>query len=458
MNDLIYRTKRAKYNAVLQEVEQMRKLGRPVLVGTTSVEVSETISRMFQRAKLPHSVLNARQHGQEAEVVAKAGQKGSVTIATNMAGRGTDIKLGPGVRELGGLHILGTERHESRRIDRQLRGRAGRQGDPGSSQFYISLEDDLMRLFGGDKMTKWMDKLGAGDQVLESSMLNKSVTNAQKKVEENNFETRKRLLDYDDVMNSQRTVIYDLRSHALHGERLKGEVFEYLHELIEGLVDTYFPDDLDLIRNECRTRLLVDPKFEDDPDRASREDIRQSILDAANEFYDRKEESLGAEFMGNLERWAVLTTIDTKWRDHLREMDDLKNGIYLRSYGQKDPLVEYKRESYEMFQLFIADLHNDILSTTFRTFPQAQPTGAARNRAERREMATRSQPTRGLQYSHAAAAGIAAGAEQAAGAQQGGSGSPDQKPQPMVRDRPKIGRNDPCYCGSGKKFKHCHGR
>ncbi|MBC8144839.1 MAG: preprotein translocase subunit SecA, partial [bacterium] len=249
-NDLIYRTKREKYNAAIQEIQKLRELGRPVLVGTTTVEVSETISRMLTRLKVPHNVLNAKQHAREADVVANAGQKGAVTIATNMAGRGTDIKLGPGVKEIGGLHILGTERHESRRIDRQLRGRAGRQGDPGSSQFFISLEDDLMRLFGGERITRWMEKLGAADEVLEHPMLNKSVERAQKKVEENNFAIRKRLLEYDNVMNQQREVIYDRRRHALMGERLKSEILDYADDFVDGLLEVYFPDNIPSIQNE----------------------------------------------------------------------------------------------------------------------------------------------------------------------------------------------------------------
>ncbi len=468
MNDLIFRTKRSKYNAVADEVERLQKFGRPVLVGTTSVEVSETISRMLRLRKIQHSVLNARQHHREADIVAMAGQKGAVTIATNMAGRGTDIKLGPGVRDNGGLHILGTERHESRRIDRQLRGRAGRQGDPGSSQFYISLEDDLMRLFGGEKMTSWMEKLGASDEVLESGMLNKAVTNAQKKVEENNFSIRKRLLEYDDVMNNQRTVIYDRRAHALHGERLRGEVFEFIEELVDEQLELYFPEEIDHVRVEMRNRLLIDPEISTETaEEMGRDEIHDRIMNAAREFYGKKEEQLGSEFMGNLERWAVLRVIDMKWRDHLREMDELKNGIHLRAYGQLDPLVEYKKEAYTLFQALIAEINNEVVSLSFRTFPQMQPPRAdARVRQDRPARQTLpaqggAQPS-GLRYSHATAAGIAGAASEAvaAGGQaaQGQTNRGEEKQQPMVRQRPKIGRNDPCYCGSGKKFKHCHGR
>ncbi len=479
MNDLIYRTKKDKYNAVLAEIEKMRGAGRPVLVGTTSVEVSETISRMLQRAKIPHSVLNAKQHEREAEIVAAAGQKGAVTIATNMAGRGTDIKLGPGVRDLGGLHILGTERHEARRIDRQLRGRAGRQGDPGSSQFFISLEDDLMRLFGGERITRLMEKFGAADEVLEHPMLNKSVERAQKKVEENNFSIRKRLLEYDNVMNQQREVIYDRRRHALHGERLKSEIMDYVGELVDGLLDAYYPEQISSFRNEVRTKLLVDVEMDDaEMERLGRDEVRERIMEAATEFYRRKEEQLGLEFMQGLERYAVLNVIDDRWREHLREMDELKEGIYLRAYGQRDPLVEYKKEAFELFQQMIAEINQEVISVVFRTFPdprfaqqppqpRQRPVGQGQPR-ERRATVTSS---RQLRFTHANAAGLGLGSNPDAAVEAmldpaaadggqveaGRSDEPEEKQRPIVRDQ-KIGRNDPCYCGSGKKYKQCHGR
>lgn len=483
MNDLIYRTKRAKYNAVLQEIEKMRGIGRPVLVGTTNVEVSETISRMLQRSKIPHSVLNAKQHEREAEIVAGAGQKGAVTIATNMAGRGTDIKLGPGVKDLGGLHILGTERHEARRIDRQLRGRAGRQGDPGSSQFFISLEDDLMRLFGGERITTWMEKLGAAEDVLEHKMLNNSVERAQKKVEENNFAIRKRLLEYDNVMNQQREVIYDRRRHALHGERLKSEIMEYVEDFVDNLVDVYFPDNLPVLLNEIRTKLVIAIDIESDPtvlDQLGKEGVKEKILEFAHDFYTRKEEQLGSEFMGALERHFVLNVIDEKWREHLRAMDELKEGIYLRAYGQRDPLVEYKREAFELFSQMIGDINNEVMSNVYRYFPEvrgrqpeaAQPRQQTRLPRERGGGGSVSSSRR-LRFTHASAAGMGLGAnpnaavdsmegtvpgESEGAAQAGASPENGEGGHTVVREGPKIGRNDPCYCGSGKKFKHCHGR
>ena len=463
MNDLIFRTTRGKYNAVIEEVRKRREKGQPVLVGTTSVEVSETLSRMLTRAKVQHSVLNAKKHDKEADVVARAGQKGAVTIATNMAGRGTDIKLAPGVKELGGLHILGTERHESRRIDRQLRGRAGRQGDPGSSQFFISLEDKLMRLFGGERVTKWMDRFGASDEVLEAPMLNKAVERAQKKVEENNFSIRKRLLDYDDVMNQQREVIYDRRRHALMGERLKGEVIDYVSSYTEELLDKYFPEEMPKLIDELRTKLLIDIDVRDpgDAEAMGREKIHEIVLEKANEFYDRKEEHLGEEFMANLERYAVLHVIDDKWRVHLREMDDLKQAIGLRAYGQRDPLVEYKKEAYEMFVDLVGEINTEIASFSFRYFPQVANNSPEPTRAQRRQrglyasrrdrMMAQGRRDQKLNYSHpdstnmgvggnsegmdpAVARATGAGAVRGTGVASGGGGT-------VRRKTPKIGRN-----------------
>ena len=471
MNDLIFRTKRGKYNAVLEEVERRRQKGQPVLVGTTSVEVSETLSRMLQRAKIPHSVLNAKQHEKEADVVTKAGQKGAVTIATNMAGRGTDIKLGPGVKEIGGLHILGTERHESRRIDRQLRGRAGRQGDPGSSQFFISLEDNLMRLFGGERVTKWMDRLGASDEVLEAPMLNKAVERAQKKVEENNFSIRKRLLEYDDVMNQQREVVYDRRRHALMGERMKAEITEYTDDFIEQTLDKYFPEEMAKVLDEIRTKLLIDIKVHDpeEAEELGREAIQEMIREKAREFYRKKEEHLGSDFMANLERFAVIHVIDDKWRENLREMDDLKQAIGLRAYGQRDPIVEYKKEAYEMFVDLIAEMNAEVASFVYRYFPQA-PTSDP-NRAQRRRrglyptkrdrMAESEGRERRLSYRHSDATnmGMNEGVDPNVAAATGrGAAQQAQGGTTVVREEPKVGRNDPCWCGSGKKYKHCHGR
>lgn len=478
MNDLIYRTKRAKYNAVIAEVERLRGIGRPVLVGTTSVEVSETLSRMLQRARVPHSVLNAKQHDREAEIVAGAGQKSAVTIATNMAGRGTDIKLGPGVKDLGGLAIVGTERHESRRIDRQLRGRSGRQGDPGSSRFFISMEDDLMRLFGGDTLTRYMDRLKVGpDEVLEHSLLTKSVERAQRKVEENNFSIRKRLLDYDDVMNQQREVVYDRRRHALHGERLRSEVMEYAEEFVAATVQACFPEAIPSLVTDVQTKLVT--PIELSTERAVElgpELLVQRIMEAVDDVYKRKESRFGPDFMGNLERYAVLTIIDDKWRIHLRDMDDLKQGIFLRSYAQRDPLVEYKREAFELFTQMLGEINADVASFVLRYAPDPAAVRQAEERAHQAQIAqnrrsgsgssrseglperTSSTSSRRLRFTHATSTGLGLGSNpDAAIASAEGVNEEDRVAQ-VVRDQRKVGRNDPCWCGSGKKYKHCHGR
>ncbi|KAF0214756.1 MAG: preprotein translocase subunit, partial [Ignavibacteria bacterium] len=373
-DDAIYKTKREKYNAIIEKIKELKEQRRPVLVGTTSVEVSETISRMLKRQGVQHNVLNAKQHQREAEVVAFAGQPGAVTIATNMAGRGTDIKLGAGVKDTGGLYILGTERHEARRIDRQLRGRSGRQGDPGTTKFYISLEDDLMRLFGSDRITNVMSKVGMEEgEAIEHSLITKSVERAQKKVEENNFAIRKRLLEYDNVMNQQREVIYSRRKQALEGERLKAEVLEYLDEYIEGVVEKHYENaEMDQLRETILQHLLVDFKFEPAVwESLGQNGVKEKLVEAATDFYSRKEEMLGSELMSRLEQYAVLSVIDNKWREHLREMDDLKEGIGLRAYGQKDPLLEYKGEAYNLFVNLLGDLRNEVVSFCFKFWPQA---------------------------------------------------------------------------------------
>nr|HPN37594.1 preprotein translocase subunit SecA [Melioribacteraceae bacterium] len=335
MEDAIYRTKREKYNAILEKIKELRENNQPVLVGTTSVEVSETISRILKSKGIPHNVLNAKQHQREAEVVAYAGQPGAVTIATNMAGRGTDIKLGPGVVEKGGLYILGTERHESRRIDRQLRGRSGRQGDPGKSKFFISLEDDLMRLFGSDRIANIMNKMGIEDgEVIEHSLITKSVERAQRKVEENNFAIRKRLLEFDNVMNQQREVIYTRRRQALEGERLKSEIFDYLNDFVTSIVENYFDDaDIQGMRQEFLQHLLIDIQIDSNTfESLGKSGLIERVIEAAKEFYRRKENQLGSDLMARIERFAVLSVIDEKWKDHLREMDDLKQSVQNASY------------------------------------------------------------------------------------------------------------------------------
>jgi preprotein translocase subunit SecA len=446
-DDAVYRTKREKYNAVIEKIEELKQEGRPVLVGTTSVEVSETISRMLKRKGVQHNVLNAKQHQREAEIVAHAGEVGAVTIATNMAGRGTDIKLGAGVRERGGLFILGTERHESRRIDRQLRGRAGRQGDPGTSKFYLSLEDDLMRLFGSDRASSVMQRMGLKEgEVIQHPLITRSVERAQKKVEENNFAIRKRLLEYDNTMNQQREVIYSRRQKALEGDRLKSEVFDFLEEYLNDLVDRYYDEVLIAnLKEDLKLNLLVDvPLQPEEFESLGKEGLVEKIFNAAKEFYKKKEEMLGTELMGRLERYAVLSVIDHKWKEHLREMDDLKEGIGLRAYGQKDPLVEYKGEAFKLFVTLLEQIRNEVVSFCFKFFPAAPEEVQRRRQQPSGRVTETKQNTTNI--------GLSAPTPKAAVIDQRPG-----KPQPISVGE-KVGRNDPCPCGSGKKYKNCHGR
>ncbi len=457
-HDMIYKTVREKYNAVIDEIEHMRSISRPVLVGTTSVDVSETISRMLKRKNVPHNVLNAKQHQREAEIVSHAGLPAMITIATNMAGRGTDIKLGPGVREAGGLHIIGTERHEARRIDRQLRGRSGRQGDPGSSQFFLSLEDDLMRLFGSDRIARIMERMGLKDgEVIQHPMITRSVERAQKKVEENNFGIRKRLLEYDNVMNQQREVIYTRRRKALLDERIRDDVLDLLDEFVQKLVERYYDDgEIEAFQNQIRTQLLVDVRFE--PERwqtLGPDGVRTETVNAAREFYKRKEEKLGSELTSTIEKMVALQVIDERWKDHLREMDDLKEGIHLRAYGQKDPLIEYKTEGFRMFMELLEFINSEIITSVYKLFPataQAPPARAPQRppRQDQLRVTHESSLGMGFQSNREPVAGAAQDSDQARAAKAG-------KPQP-IHVGEKIGRNDPCPCGSGKKYKQCHGR
>ncbi len=444
LDDAVYRTKREKYNAIIDELDRLRKEGRPVLVGTTSVEVSETISRMLKRKGLQHNVLNAKQHQREAEIVAHAGEVSAITIATNMAGRGTDIKLGSGVKDKGGLFILGTERHDSRRIDRQLRGRSGRQGDAGTSKFFISLEDDLMRLFGSDRISSIMQRIGIKEgEVIQHPMITKSVERAQKKVEENNFAIRKRLLEYDDTMNQQREVIYSRRQKALHGDRLKSEIYDLAEEFIGTVVDKHFEEvNVEAIKEEILHNLLVELKLDGSEfESLGRDGLVQKITDAAKDFYKRKEEMLSSELMARLERYAVLSVLDNKWKEHLREMDDLKEGIGLRAYGQKDPLVEYKAEAFKLFVQLLDEIRNESVSFAFKFFPQAPSEVQERRGSKVQRVVETKQDTANIGFTPS----------QAQAGQQG------VKVQP-IRVEEKIGRNDPCPCGSGKKYKQCHGR
>lgn len=446
-DDAVYKTKREKYNAVIEQIEELRKEGRPVLVGTTSVDVSETISRMLKRKGLPHNVLNAKQHQREAEIIQHAGEIGAVTIATNMAGRGTDIKLGAGVVDRGGLFILGTERHESRRIDRQLRGRSGRQGDPGTTKFFLSLEDDLMRLFGSERIASVMQRMGIKEgEVIQHPLITKSVERAQKKVEENNFSIRKRLLEYDDTMNLQREVIYTRRRHALEGDRLKGEIFDYLVEFANEVVNANFEDVNDhAIKEEIFRATLVEVPIETTEfETLGQEGLSGKIMNESRAFYKKKEEMLGVELMARLERYAMLSVIDQKWKEHLREMDDLKEGIGLRAYGQKDPLVEYKIEAFKLFETLLKEIRNEVVSFCFKFFPQAP---------EEVQTKKRRQPIGRIRQikQSTASMGISAVSNESH------EDETAEKPQPIHADA-KVGRNDPCPCGSGKKYKNCHGK
>jgi preprotein translocase subunit SecA len=487
-NDEVYRTRREKYNAIINEIIECYNSGRPVLVGTISVEVSETLSRMLKRSGVPHNVLNAKFHQMEAEIVAGAGQPKAVTIATNMAGRGTDIKLGPGVvkhrncallnprqgeevcpliKELKcrekvpcGLHIMGTERHESRRIDRQLRGRSGRQGDPGSSKFYLSLEDDLMRLFGSDRLAGIMQRLGVQEgEVITHGMVTKAIERAQKRVEIQNFAIRKHTLEYDDVMNSQREVIYGRRLAALERESIKEEVVELIDSVLETLITKYCPEkeypenwDLAGFKEELRIIYLLNLEFQaEDIPSLTTEKLFEQVQKAVLTFYGQKEKLYGEDIMRRLERYAVLMTIDRHWRDHMYEMDQLKTGIGLRAYGQRDPLVEYKREAFRLFAEMIEQVDKDIVGMVFKL----QVNMPEQARAERRrELAAK----QSMVASHQDSVGMGFGsARQTEEANPMAEASHSGKAKPFKRETQKVGRNDPCPCGSGKKYKKCHG-
>ncbi|MDK2985570.1 MAG: preprotein translocase subunit SecA [Clostridia bacterium] len=427
-SDVVYRTENGKFNAVVEEIEECYRKGQPVLVGTVSIEKSEMLSDMLKKKGILHQVLNAKYHEQEAEIVAKAGQRGQVTIATNMAGRGTDIVLGEGVKELGGLHIIGTERHESRRIDNQLRGRSGRQGDPGSSRFYVSLEDDLMRLFGADNITGIMDKVGMDDSTpVDHPLISRSIESAQKRVEARNFDIRKHVLEYDDVINQQREVIYKQRRQVLEGENLKDNVLDMIDTVIDRTIDTYgavsqYPEEWDLKALLSYSEQLFLPEnvfTTDDLAKMEKEEIKEAFKEKAHELYENKEKELGSETMRELERFVILKVVDQKWMDHIDAMDQLRQGIGLRAYGQKDPLVEYKYEGYEMFNRMIADIQEDVVRYIFRVNVVEEPQEQARNIQENKY-------------------------------------DTETKKQPVRREK-KVGRNDPCPCGSGKKYKKCCG-
>ena len=487
--DKIYKTKKAKYAAVINRVDELRKAGRPVLVGTTDVETSELLSRMLKMRGIQHNVLNAKQFAREAEIVAQAGQSSTVTIATNMAGRGTDIKLSPEVKAKGGLAIIGTERHDSRRVDRQLRGRAGRQGDPGSSTFYVSFEDKLMRLFGSDKIAATVDKLGMTEEdALESKMLSNSIEKAQRKVEENNFGIRKRLLEYDDVMNYQREAIYSRRRNAISGERIEIDVMNMMIDTAEVIVNNAKGMNYDDFSNYLMSQLSIDPGFDETfYGQAKSEDLKARLVEHMNEVYDRRMdamitkvypfiknvyetqgnrweniavpitdgrkvlnlafnlkkayESNGKELAKTLSKTIILFQIDEHWKQQLRDLDDLRQSVQNAAYEQKDPLVIYKIESYNLFASMLEALDRDVLSFLLRSSiflrepdpSQAQP--AREPEAPKQDMSR-------MQTQH--------------GDLSTNAGQP--KAKMPVHVEKKIGRNDPCPCGSGLKYKNCHGK
>lgn len=423
--DAVYKTEKAKFKAIVNEIAELYKIGRPVLVGTRSIEKSELLSSMLKRLGIPHQVLNAKYHEKEAEIIAKAGQKGSVTIATNMAGRGVDIVLGEGVTELGGLHVIGTERHESRRIDNQLRGRSGRQGDPGSSRFYVSLEDELMRLFGSEKIKGIMDKLGVDeDQPIEHPIISKAIESAQKKVEAYHFDVRKHLLEYDDVMETQRRVIYQERKKILTKDDLKESVLSIMNDYLLEIAETFIPKnrrdmwDLDGFVGEVKNIFNIVLDVESIKE-LSYDEIIALCRNRINTKYEEKERDIGADLLRQAEKFIMLRVVDTHWIEHLENMDFLKEGIGLRAYGQREPLIEYKKEAYEIFQDMLSSIRRDISRFLMRL--ELKP-----ERMEHKPVAVVSQT----------------------------SGNNIKKPVKMK----KVGRNDPCPCGSGKKYKYCCGR
>ncbi|MDQ3832831.1 MAG: preprotein translocase subunit SecA, partial [Actinomycetota bacterium] len=446
-DDFVYSTKNAKYNAVAEDITERHQKGQPILVGTVSVEVSEHLSTMLKRRGIKHEVLNAKQHEREAEIIAFAGEKGSVTIATNMAGRGTDIKLGEGVTELGGLYVLGTERHEARRIDNQLRGRSGRQGDPGESRFYLSFEDDLLRRFGGQRMQAVIERIGLEEDVpIEAGMVSGSVRRAQEQVENQNFQTRKRILEYDDVLNKQREVIYAMRRDILMGEKV--DTWEYVEEILSAVVGQYvseniYPENWDMETLSAEINRFYPSQIDFlsiDVENLSSEEVLEMVLeDAAARLEERKAEweertaelqkrglirTDGVDSFEEAERRTLLSIVDSRWREHLYDMDNLREGIGWRGLGQRDPLVEYKREGFDMFQDTVQGLKEDYVTYIYRI----------------ENVKLREEPeVQQLSYS-------------------GGTEEPNPRPKSPRKSAHKIGRNDPCPCGSGKKFKKCHGR
>jgi preprotein translocase subunit SecA len=462
-NDRIYKTKREKYNAIIDEISEAHEHGQPILVGTVSVDVSEVISRMLTRKKIAHNVINAKHHQREAEIVNRAGQPGAITIATNMAGRGTDIKLGKGITEVGGLHVIGSERHDSRRIDRQLRGRCARQGDPGSSRFYISLEDNLMRLFGSDRIASIMTKLGLQEgEELSHSMLNRSIERAQRRVEQQHFSIRKRTLQYDDVMNKQREVIYGLRKEILLAENPREKLFDFVYTAVSEQVEAVTAsvqktEDFnceDLMRWLSRTFPI---RFKDEEltelyDEKGCDGLVHRIVDRVDETYSIKERTEPEELTRWLEQQIMLNAIDRLYQEHLYAMDALRQGVQLRAYGQKDPLIEYKQEAYAMFGELMTNIKERVLSNMFKS--------TANLTALRESMAHQPQKEEHASLGQFAGIGTPHPQQAASGGAAPGVMPPPQpqRPRTMRRATPKVGRNDPCPCGSGKKFKQCCGQ
>jgi preprotein translocase subunit SecA len=498
--DLVYKTKKEKYHAIIDEINNLNKKGRPVLVGTTSVEISELLSRMLKMRGIKHQVLNAKLHQREADVVAEAGKSGAVTIATNMAGRGTDIKLSGEVKAAGGLAIVGTERHESRRVDRQLRGRSGRQGDTGSSQFFVSLEDDLMRLFSSDRIVSIMDRLGLEEgEVIQHSMISKSIERAQKKVEENNFGIRKRLLEYDDVMNSQREVIYGKRKHALYGERLDVDILNMMYDTVESLVEYYQPMGTegyeDFKMELIRLMSMEVPVAENEFSEMNSDEVTDKVYHAVIDNFTRKVEAIskqaypviknvyehkshiytnivvpitdgqkvynittnleksyntkGKDLVKSYEKQVMLATIDDSWKEHLRELDDLRTSVQNVTYEQKDPLLIYKLESFNLFKSMVDRVNRAAVSTLIKgQIPITDPDQV-------KEAVTSRRTDRSKYREQKNDASAMSDARRSTG--EDGEQQERKRPEP-IRHAPKVGRNEPCPCGSGKKFKQCHGR
>ena len=460
--DCIYRTEREKFNAIVDEISKIHHVGRPLLVGTISIEKSEHLSHMLEKRHLPHTVLNAKYHEKEAEIVSRAGQEGAITIATNMAGRGTDIVLGPGVAGKGGLAVVGTERHEARRIDNQLRGRTGRQGDPGSSKFYLSLEDDLMRIFGSDKISGLMQRLGMEEgQEIEHPLVTRAVETAQKRVETRNFEIRKHLIEYDDVMNRQREIIYEERNRVLESHDLTDHVLEMIENDLDDLILRYLNPELreeerndDGFKSVCKSKFGVELKdtfFTKD----SFDTFRENVIEQVKAAFRERIQKFGQEQMYFLEHYILLHVIDSKWKEHLRSIDELREGIYLRAYGQRDPLVEYKQESFHMFEEMVSSIKTETIEFLFKV------------QAVREERMTSAMSAAGQQFLHPETSGLLNTSGTFQNPELGQAPPPamretaaqgeQSEPSTIRREHSKVGRNDPCPCGSGKKYKKCHG-